>query len=115
MPLLMISSSSPVPEGKRKELLAAASKIVAESTGKPEKYVMVTLVDAGVMMAGKEEPAAFADVRSIGGLEREVNQTISQKLGELFQKKLEIPPARVYITFTEVPAANWGYDGGTFG
>ena len=67
------------------------------------------------MMAGKPGPAAFADIRGIGGWTPAVNKKVSQALCALFKENLQIPPDRVYMTFTDIPATNWGFNGGTFG
>lgn len=115
MPLLKLQTSVPVPENQRGELLAALSKAVASSVGKPEQYVMVTLADGPVLMAGQPGPAAFADVRSIGGLNGRVNNDLSKKVCALLHQFLGIPADRVYLTFTDVPAAHWGWNGQTFG
>ena len=115
MPFLKLQIAARLPDEKRKELLAAMSKIVVESIGKPEEYVMVSIEEGAVMMSAEEGNAAFADVRSIGGLSSEVNREISRKLCALLNESLGIPPARVYITFTEFSAADWGWNGDTFG
>lgn len=96
-------------------LLPKLSKMLAEITGKPEKYFMVTISKITLMMAGKPGPAAFADIRGIGGWTPAVNKKVSQALCTLLKENLQIPPDRVYMTFTDVPAANWGFNGGTFG
>jgi len=115
MPLLKIQTSPPVPEAKRADLLSAASRLLAETTGKPEKYVMVTLAPAEILMAGQAGPAAFLDVRGIGGLTPDVNRRVSDAFCRLLKDQLGIPAGRVYVTFTDVPATNWGWNGATFG
>ncbi len=55
------------------------------------------------------------DVRSIGGLSGDVNRQLSQKIGSLLKDSLGVPPDRVYLNFTDVPAGNWGWNGDTFG
>jgi phenylpyruvate tautomerase PptA (4-oxalocrotonate tautomerase family) len=115
MPCLQLHTSVAVPEPQRAALLARLSKLVAESIGKPEAYVMITLREGPMSMAGEIGPAAFADVRSIGGLSPAVNKRIMQRLCSLLEKELGVPPARTFANFTDVPASAWGHDGGTFG
>lgn len=115
MPLLELKTSAPIPEGEREKLLGELSRIVAGATGKPESYVMVALSHESLCMAGQSGPAAFADVRSIGGLKASVNQKISAEVCALLSKELDIPGDRIYLNFTEIPAASWGWDGRTFG
>jgi phenylpyruvate tautomerase len=100
---------------KRQALLAALSKIVAETIGKPEQYVMVTASQAAMQMSGSPGDAAFVDVRSIGGLNGEVNRKLAQKVCQLLHDSLGIPPDRIYLNFTDVPAGRWGWNGNTFG
>ena len=114
MPLIKLEVSD-VSEKQCGELLPALSRMLAENTGKPEKYVMATVSKMAPLMAGKPGPAAFADIRGIGGFTPTVNKKISQALCTLLDEQLRIPPDRVYMTFTDVPAANWGFNGGTFG
>ena len=115
MPLMRLKTTTPVPDEKQQALLASLSKIVAESIGKPEQYVMVTLETGPVMFAGQAGDAAFADVRSIGGLSGNVNTQISRKLRALLPAPLAIAPHRAFLNFTEITASHWGWNGSTFG
>ena len=115
MPLLKLETAVVLPEEKRKALLAALSKTVAETIGKPEHYVMVTVSQAAMLMAGNPGDAAFVDIRSIGGLTSDVNRKLSQKVCKLLNDSLGIPENRVYLNFTDVEAGNWGWNGSTFG
>ena len=115
MPLLKISSSVRVDDQAAGELALEASRLVAAATGKPEMYVMVTVEASAIAMGGTKGPAAFGDVRGIGGLTPKVNKQISAGLCALLEKRMGIPPERIYITFTDVAAQNWGWKGATFG
>ena len=114
MPLLKLQTSVLLPEDEQDTLIRALSKLLAEATGKPERYVMVLLEEGRACMAGKMAPAAFADVRGIGGLTPEVNADISARLAALLREKLDIPAENVYLNFTDVAAENWGWNGRTF-
>jgi phenylpyruvate tautomerase PptA (4-oxalocrotonate tautomerase family) len=115
MPLLRLQTTVTPTAEQQPSLLAALSRIVTEAIGKPEQYVMVTLETTPMLLAGQPGPAAFADVRSIGGLNSRVNKQIAQQLCALLEQSLAIPPARVYLNFSDVPASHWGWNGGTFG
>ena len=115
MPLLKLETTVVLSEDKLKALLASLSKTVAETIGKPEQYVMVTVSQAAMLMSSEPGDAAFVDVRSIGGLTDEVNRTLSQKICKLLNDSLEVPENRVYLNFTDVKASNWGWNGSTFG
>lgn len=115
MPFLKITSSVDIPTDKRDQFLAAVSRTVADATGKPERYMMVAWESGSILFAGRTGPAAFVDVRAIGGLTPEVNATISAQVCALILKWLNVPGERVYLTFIDVPATQWGNDGKTFG
>jgi phenylpyruvate tautomerase len=66
-------------------------------------------------MAGDRGDAAFCDIRSIGGLEGEVNRRLSRRICDVLQTSLGIAPDRVYLNFSNVSAADWGWSGRTFG
>src|SRR3954466_16124114 len=115
MPLLKLETNVALSDGTRKSLPETLSKIVAETIGKPEKYVMVAINSASILMSAKPGDAAFVDVRSIGALGEAVNRQLSHKICTLLKQSLSIPPDRVYLNFTDVPGANWGWNGNTFG
>lgn len=116
MPLLSLTTSvTIVPETKTK-LLSELSKICSEKIGKPQTYVMVIINDAAaMMMSATTDPAAYIDVRSIGGLYSKVNEKISESVCTCIQKYLGIKPDRTYINFSDFSSTNWGWNNGTFG
>ena len=111
MPLIQIQATKQIPSG----VIAELSKIAAVTIGKPEAYVMVSASQADLMISGGEGTAAYVCVKSIGGLTRDVNEKLSAKICALLEEQLQIPPNRVYLNFTEVPASNWGWSGTLFG
>ena len=117
MPLIQLDTSCEIAGAEKKEALAQQlSRIAAECIGKPERYVMALVQDRATMtMAGASGPAALVTVKSIGGLTRAVNQTLSEKIGPLLQQELDIAPDRVYLNFEELPGTHWGWNGSTFG
>jgi phenylpyruvate tautomerase PptA (4-oxalocrotonate tautomerase family) len=115
MPLLKLETTVVLTDDKRQALLTSLSEILAETTGKPEEYVMITVNQAAMLMAGKPGDAAFVDVRGIGGLSADVNRQLSQKVCRLLNESLGVPPNRIYLNFTEIEASNWGWQENTFG
>ena len=115
MPLLKLETTVALTEDKRQALLSSLSKILAETIGKPQQYVMVTASQVAIQMSGRPGDAAFVDVRSIGGLTGEVNRNLSKRVCELLNDSLGIPPDRIYLNFTEVQASHWGWNGNVFG
>ncbi len=115
MPLLILQTSLRLSNQERYNLVAPLSKIVAECIGKPERFVMVAVSEAAMLMGGAETPAAYADIRSIGGLNGAVNRKLSERICTLLHDQLGISPDRVYLGFSNVSADSWGWDSGTFG
>ena len=115
MPLLKLETTVALADDKKRALLESLSKIVAGTIGKPEQYVMVTVTPAAALMSGKPGAAAFVDIRSIGGLNGNVNQQLAQKVCAALKESLGVSPDRVYLNFSDVPAGNWGWNGETFG
>lgn len=114
MPLINVKISKDLTKSDFNELLPALSKIVAECTNKPEQYVMAIIERTDMMMSGNQDSCAFATVKSIGNLSREVNENISCRVSELLEQKLNIQKDRVYLNFIEVERKDWGYNGKTF-
>ena len=115
MPLLKLETTVIINEVKRKSLLNGLSSIMAQTTGKPEEYVMVTINSAAViLMSGQAGDAAFVDIRGIGGLEDTVNRELSKKICELLYLSIGVPQKRIYLNFTNVEAGNWGWNGTVF-
>lgn len=114
MPLLKLETTIVPAEDKRKALLASLSKLTADSIGKPEEYVMVTMSPAAMLMSGKPGDAALVEVRSIGGLSPDVTRTLAQKICALLADSLGVPKNRIYLNFAEIEASNWGWSGSTF-
>lgn len=115
MPHLIIQTNQVVPEEKQNDLLAAASKLAAQSLAKPESYMMVSLKDPCPMcFAGTTGPAAYLELKSIG-LNASQASTLSRLLCAFMQEQLGIPPDRVYIEFSDAAPGMWGWDSKTFG
>jgi phenylpyruvate tautomerase len=115
MPLLKLETTVALSEDKRNDLLASLSKAVVRVTGKPEQYVMVTISQVAIVMAGKPDDAAFVDIRGIGGLGGDINRNLSQQICKLLAESVDIPAERVYLNFTDIDAGNWGWNSSTFG
>jgi phenylpyruvate tautomerase len=115
MPLLRLETTVNVPADRKAALLGALSKAVAETVGKPERYVMVSVSRAEMLMSGSAGDAVFGEVRSIGGLNPTVNRALSEKVSRIVHEFLGVKPDRVYLNFSDVKPDDWGWNGGTFG
>ncbi len=115
MPLVRLETNEHLHADVQQRLCGELSRAAAAIIGKPETYVMVVVCDGRTMLhAGRPGPAAFVDVRSIGGLGPEVNRRLSESICRTLMAATKIPGDRVYLNFTDVPAGAWGHDGETF-
>ncbi|KAJ4754701.1 Macrophage migration inhibitory factor [Rhynchospora pubera] len=103
MPTLNLNTNVPVDAVTSSDILKDCSRVLAKIIGKPESYVMISL-HGGVPMsfAGSEEPAAYGEVISIGGLGPGVNGKLSSALAEILESKLSVDSSRFYIKFYDV-------------
>ena len=114
MPLVSVRSGVSIERSNGKELMEGLSAAVADELGKPEQYVMVELQGARMLMSGEPGPAAAVDVRSIGGLDRETNGRLAERISDLLQSHLGVERRRVYVVFTSVSGESWAWNGRTF-
>ncbi|KAL0410271.1 UNVERIFIED_CONTAM: Macrophage migration inhibitory factor [Sesamum latifolium] len=108
MPTLNLFTNVPVDAVVASDILKDATKAVAKIIGKPESYVMI-LVNGGVPISfgGTEEPAAYGELISIGGLGPSVNAKLSATIAEILQTKLSIESSRFYIKFYDSAPILW--------
>ncbi len=112
MPLISIRTSSNKIKDPE-ELLKSLSKELAVLTGKPEQYVMTSLaLNQPMTFAGTNDPCCYVEIKSIGSLKP---QEMSQILCDLISENTNIKSNRIYISFEDVPANLWGWNGRTFG
>ncbi|CAL5385269.1 hypothetical protein ACSBR2_001540 [Camellia fascicularis] len=115
MPTLNLFTNVPVDAVIASDILRDATKAVAKIIGKPESYVMIVLNGAvPVAFAGTEEPAAYGELISIGGLGPSVNGKLSSTIADILQTKLSIDCSRFYIKFYDVQRSFFGFNGSTF-
>lgn len=114
MPFVKIQTNIDIEPESGKQLLASASKQLAENLGKPERYVMVDLVtNKNMLFAGSEAPLAYVEIKSIGLSDTQTQHLSEQVCGEL-NARLGILPERIYIEFVDVPRKFWGWNASTF-
>jgi hypothetical protein len=63
-----------------------------------------------MLFGGSEDPTAYGELISIGGLGPEINEQLSAALAEILQTKLSVPPARFYIKFYDIKVRSHVYD-----
>ncbi len=114
MPYLNIKVNQPLDATKKQQLLTHVSTHTAEALSKPESYMMVDLeVNESLWFGGNSEPAAYLELKSIG-LPSDQPKILTKTLSDVLGQQLNIPESRIYIEFTAVQGALWGWNGGTF-
>lgn len=114
MPLLSIDTNLPLEGADARALVTAASQLVAERLGKPERYVMVKAEhNPHMAFAGSDAPLAYMELKSIG-LPEDKTPDLCAALTALMQERLGIPADRIYIEFSNAERHMWGWNGGTF-
>lgn len=74
------------------------------------QYVMVLLKGSvPVAFGGTEQPAAYGELVSIGGLNPATNKKLSAAIASILESKLSIPKSRFYLNFSEVQARHLCY------
>ena len=115
MPYLKLSTNVTGCRQQSPELLADLSKLMAQETGKPERYVLVELIENQAMLfAGTGTPLAYLECKSIG-LSASQAKSISAVVSKLLNDQLQISADRIYIEFSNCPGEFWGWNGSTFG
>jgi phenylpyruvate tautomerase PptA (4-oxalocrotonate tautomerase family) len=113
MPLIALQVTEDTHDSE--SLMKSLSAIIARITGKPEKFCMVTVTKADIILDRSGLPAAYADIRAIGGLNAGICREISHDICAILAEDMGIPKERSYITFSDIPADRWGWDGKLFG
>lgn len=115
MPTIILQTSVKCTEEQKHTLAKELSKICAAQLNKPEMYVMSIINDdATVYFGGSAKRAAMLDVSSVGNLGPNINTAFSKAICEFLSKNINIDPSNIYINFTDVKGANWGWNSKTF-
>ncbi len=110
MPYMYIETNQSCNDAE--SFIKTASQAVARVSGKPERYVMVSLnTDKIMSMDGSTDPVAFIDYRSLGLPD---TTALSDALCQLINTQFNIPGDRIYISMTDSPRQNWGWNHSTF-
>ncbi|KAJ6913335.1 hypothetical protein NC651_015757 [Populus alba x Populus x berolinensis] len=89
MPALIISTNVSLDGVDTSSILSEATSEVAKLIGKPANYVMIVLKGSiPISLGGTQEPAAFGELVSIGGLGPDVNKNLSFAIASILEKKL---------------------------
>jgi phenylpyruvate tautomerase len=113
--LIVHHTGGELPADEKAAFLAEASKTISVTLGKAESYVMVSVCPSSMSFAGQPGNAAFLYLASIGHIGPETNKPAAKELTALVEKHMGIPANRVFIQFSDAAAANFAWQGNTFG
>ena len=110
MPYINISTSAEIND--KKKILEDISILISSLTNKSKRFVMAKLDDNSCMYFDDEGPSCFLEIKSIGSLKP---SEMAKPLSDFVYEKMGIPLDKIYISFEDVPASMWGWNGRTFG
>ncbi|XP_076943660.1 uncharacterized protein LOC143613977 [Bidens hawaiensis] len=98
MPCVQISTNVCLDGVDTDSIFDQATKAIARIIGRPEKFVMVILKGSVAISFEKtKEPAAFAEIISMGGITSEVKKKLIFELGTTLLEKLSVPRTRFFV------------------
>ena len=110
MPYINVSTSVKVDD--KKKILEEISILISSLTNKSKRFVMVKLNDNCEMYFDDDSPSCFLEIKSIGSLNP---SEIAKPISDFVNEKMGIPIDKIYISFEDVPASLWAWNGRTFG
>ena len=110
MPYINVSTSAKIED--KKKLLEEISILVASLTNKSKRFVMAKLDDNLEMYFDDERLCCFLEIKSIGSLNP---SEMAKPISDFVYEKMGVPIDRIYISFEDVQASFWAWNGRTFG
>ena len=110
MPFINVSTSAKVND--KDKLLEDISILISSLTNKSRRFVMAKIDDNCQMYFDDETPSCFLEIKSIGSLNP---SEMAKPISDFVYEKMEIPIDRIYISFEDVSASFWAWNGKTFG
>ena len=110
MPYINISTSAKIED--KKKILAEISILISSLTNKSKRFVMAKLDYNPEMFFDDESACCFLEIKSIGSLNP---SEMAKPISNFVYEKMGIPIDKIYISFEDVPASMWAWNGRTFG
>ncbi len=110
MPYINVSTSVKVKD--KDKLLEEISILISSLTKKSRRFVMAKIDDGCQMYFDDVTPSCFLEIKSIGSLNP---SEMAKPISNFVYEKLGVPIDRIYISFQDVPASLWAWNGRTFG
>ncbi|KAJ9694067.1 hypothetical protein PVL29_009850 [Vitis rotundifolia] len=100
MPCVDISTNVNLEGVDADPIFSDVTKAVASIIGKPENG------SVAISFEGNKEPAAFAEIISMGGINSEVKRKLIATIGTILQTKLSIPRTRFFLKVYDTTMAH---------
>jgi len=110
MPYINVSTSAKV--NNKDKLLEEISILISSLTKKSRRFVMAKIDDNCQMYFDDVTPCCFLEIKSIGSLNP---SEMAKPISDFVYEKMGIPRDKIYISFQDVPASMWAWNGRTFG
>ena len=110
MPYINVSTSAKVND--KDKLLEEISTLISSLTKKSRRFVMAKIDDNCQMYFDDVSPSCFLEIKSIGSLNP---SEMAKPISDFVYEKIGIPKDKIYISFQDVPASLWAWNGRTFG
>ena len=110
MPYINILTSENV--DNKNKLLEEITTLISSLTKKSKKFVMAKIDDSSEMYFEDDSPCCFLEIKSIGALNP---SEMAKPLSIFVSEMMGIPIDKIYISFEDVPASIWAWNGRTFG
>ncbi|CAK8542025.1 unnamed protein product [Lathyrus sativus] len=105
MPCLYITTNLNLDGIDTDPIFSEATTAISQIIGKPEKFVMVLLKSSvPISFEGNKKPAAFGEIISMGGIDKQVKKKLIDTLGTILQSKLSIPRTRFFLKVFDTTA-----------
>ena len=109
MPYINVLTSAKVND--KDKLIEEFSILISSLTNKSRKFVMAKIDDNCQMYFEDETPSCFLEIKSIGSLNP---SEMVKPISNFVHKKTGIPLDKIYISFEDIPASMWAWNGRTF-
>ena len=110
MPYINVSTSAKVND--KDKLLEEIAILISSLTKKSRRFVMAKIDDNCQIYFDDMKPSCFLEIKSIGSLKP---SEMAMPISDFVYEKMGIPIDRIYISFQDVPASMWAWNGRTFG
>ena len=110
MPYINITTSEKI--DNKMKFLEEIIILISSLTNKSKKFVMAKLDDNSAMYFEDDKPCCFLEIKSIGALNP---SEMAKPISKFVYEKMRIPIDKIYISFENVPASMWAWNGRTFG